>query len=128
MAHHGFEARMLVGVGNMFSSVMFFVIQGVVNWRSKKPSLINTSYFWDQNTGKFQWWLVVAIVSDSAMSVVGAYFMILSFKYALYAEMNQGVITTLFSFTSVFLSFFAWIIFREKINIYHIIGMAAMIG
>ena len=46
----------------------------------------------------------------------------------MYADLNQGIVSMLFSFTSVFLLIASYLIFHEKSNIYHITGMLCLIA
>lgn len=54
--------------------------------------------------------------------------LILGFEYALYANMSQGVITTLYSFTTVFLGVFGYFIFNEKLDGYQVVGIITLVG
>lgn len=53
--------------------------------------------------------------------------MLLTFSYALYSNLNQGVVSTLFAITSIYLAILFWIIYRQVMNIYDFIGMIALI-
>jgi drug/metabolite transporter (DMT)-like permease len=52
----------------------------------------------------------------------------LTFEYSLYAGINQGIISTMFAFNSVFLSIFGWLIFKEKANNIQITGMIMLVS
>lgn len=53
---------------------------------------------------------------------------IIAFRFALYGRLNQGIISSLFSMTSIYLATIAWLFFKEQIRIFHLIGMLFMIA
>ena len=90
------------------------------NWKN--------SGFRDPDTDKFRFKSVLAILLDAFIKVIAGYLVILSFKYALYANVNQGAISTIFSLSSVYVSVISWFLFDEKLNRFHITGMAFLIS
>jgi drug/metabolite transporter (DMT)-like permease len=52
---------------------------------------------------------------------------IFTFKYALYAGVNQGIITSLFALSSVYLAIAAYVLFNEKVTKAQTVGMFFMI-
>ena len=90
------------------------------NWKN--------SPFRDPDTDKFRWSPVWAVILDTIIKVSAGYFVIVSFKYAMYAGINQGVITTIFTLSAIYVALISWFMFNEKLNRFHIIGMLLLIG
>lgn len=53
---------------------------------------------------------------------------LLSLQYALYAQINQGIVTTLYSFTSIVMALIGRIVFKEAIRVHHLIGLILLIA
>jgi len=51
----------------------------------------------------------------------------MTFKYSILARVNQGVIQSLFSLTSVFLIIIGRIVFHERMRLIHYVGISMMI-
>lgn len=69
-----------------------------------------------------------------ALCALGGFFSFLSGVFSLYAineaqvaNINQGAITGIFYCSCIFASFFAFILFKEKLPIQHFIGIVFMI-
>ena len=90
------------------------------NWKN--------SSFRDPATDRFRWRSVFAVILDAIIKVTAGWLVIISFKYALYAGINQGVITTIFTLSAIYVAFISWFMFNEKLNKFHIIGMLLLIG
>ena len=54
--------------------------------------------------------------------------LIISFKFALYGKLNQGVISSLFSITSIYIAICSWILYKEALHFWHFIGMFFLIS
>ena len=90
------------------------------NWRN--------SSFRDPETDTFRWRSVFAVILDAIIKVTAGWLVIISFKYALYAGINQGVITTIFTLSAIYVAIISWFVFNEKLNKFHVIGMLLLIG
>ena len=67
------------------------------------------------------------MVLDGIITFLTGIIIIFAFKFALYGKLNQGVISSLFATTSIYLALAAWIFFGESLRINHFIGMLFMI-
>jgi len=85
------------------------------------------SGFRDPKTDDFRWKAVFAVLLDVVIKVLAGWLVIISFKYALYAGINQGAITTIFTLSSIYVAIISWFLFNEKLNKFHIIGMLLLI-
>ena len=86
------------------------------------------SGFIDSRTDTFRWKAVFAVLLDVFIKVTAGWMVIISFKYALYAGINQGAITTIFALSAIYVAIISWFLFDEKLNRFHILGMILLIG
>ncbi|CAI2368585.1 unnamed protein product [Moneuplotes crassus] len=140
ISHFGFYVRELTLFGGFNLALAIFIIRTIQQRRERSAYRIKDedsgnyyfsqqeSPFWDPDTEKFRWAAVLAILMDSVTKISGGLTAILSFKYALYAEINQGAITTVFSISSIFVAMISFFIFGEKLTKFHLIGMFLLIG
>jgi len=128
-SHFGFYTRELILLGGFIQAFVFLIGRFIYvkhttghfwNWEN--------SGFRDPKTDQFRWNAVFAVFLDAVIKVTAGYLVILSFKYALYAGINQGAITTLFSLSGIYVAIIGWFLFHEKLNRFHLIGMALLIG
>ena len=95
-----------------------------------------TGYFWnwensgfrDPETDQFRFTAVLAVILDAFIKVTAGWMVIVSFKYALYAGVNQGAITTIFALSGIYVAVISWFLFEEKLNKFHMIGMFLLFG
>jgi drug/metabolite transporter (DMT)-like permease len=129
ISHFGFYTRELILFGGFFQALIFligrfFYIKHTTghfwNWEN--------SGFRDPRTDTFRWKAVWAVLLDVVIKVVAGWLVIISFKYALYAGINQGVITTVFTLSSIYVAIMSWFLFDEKLNRFHIVGMLLLIA
>ena len=64
---------------------------------------------------------------DAFLCFAGGYFMILSFQVAILSGINQGIITSLFSLTTLFVAVACRFLFKEYLKLYHYIGIGLTI-
>lgn len=128
-SYHGMQTRLLFSTGGFFFNILYF---GYYCIKSK----VQKGYFYSwkdsdlksRTTDKPDYRAVVAVFLYGCLSFLTGYIFITALKFSIYAQINQGVMTSLFSLTSVFLAFSGKFIFHEKLKFYHIFGMAFMIG
>mmetsp|Transcript_22575 Transcript_22575/g.22406 ORF Transcript_22575/g.22406 Transcript_22575/m.22406 type:complete len:246 (+) Transcript_22575:382-1119(+) len=65
---------------------------------------------------------------DATIKILAGWGVIISFKYALYAQVNQGAITTIYNLSGIYVAMISWFVFNEKLNRFHLIGMFLLIG
>lgn len=66
------------------------------------------------------------ILLDSVVAILSVLFAVLTFKYCADADLNPGVITSLFALSSVFLLILAYFTFGEKMTKSHFLGITLM--
>lgn len=89
---------------------------------------------------------ILKTLLDSVILIAGEYLLILTFQHSLYAEINQGVISSLFILSAINTAIFTWFIigvrsrllpgqddafhffmYREQCNRYHFISLAILV-
>lgn len=85
----------------------------------------NNSLFRKQ---KWSFGLILIIVIDTTNTILASWAVIMTFKYAILSQTNQGVIQTLFSLSSVFLCIIGRIVFHERMRHFHYVGIILLIG
>lgn len=127
-AYQGFYARELTWFGNLFTSIFYMGFRiAYIKYTRGYYFKWNESPFRDIKTDGINWLAVWWQILDSVVYLFGGHLMILSFEHALYAGLNQGILTSLFSFTPILMAVAGFMIFREKLNIYHYSGITMMI-
>ena len=82
----------------------------------------------DAEAYEFDWsYLVFIIFLQALPSCGGLVFVAYSFKFALYADMNQGSIPSLFTLASIYVSIIFYFKFNEVISKPKILGILLMI-
>ncbi|CAI2373540.1 unnamed protein product [Moneuplotes crassus] len=120
----GFHARSMISIGNLIAGIGYFSVKTAyqrLNGEGQEDDVIEIREYRTHKGLK-----IAIIFVDALVSIGGGFLVVLTFEYAFYAGINQGIISTLFSFTSVFLSIFGWLLFDERINSVQIIGMISM--
>jgi drug/metabolite transporter (DMT)-like permease len=115
-------AREVSLIGGMFYSFVYFGIKIGKNYSNRKHSEIPLV-----DLTKISFSVILCLIFSGLLATASGYSVAYAFKYATCSGVNQGIISTFFSFTSVFASIAAWFVFNERISIYHMIGMGTML-
>ncbi|CAI2367431.1 unnamed protein product [Moneuplotes crassus] len=83
--------------------------------------------FRDQETDGIHWIKVFGTVVYTLINVIQGFLVVFTFQFATYANMNQGILTSLFSFSAIFSALLAYFIFQDRLRIWHGIGIVFMI-
>lgn len=128
-SHFGFYTRELILLGGFIQSFVFLIgrflyIKKTTGhwWKWENSS------FRHPRTGKFRFSAAWAVVMDATIKVLAGWLVIICFKYALYAGLNQGVITTIFTLSGIYVAIISWFMFNEKLDKFHITGMLLLIS
>ncbi|CAI2374271.1 unnamed protein product [Moneuplotes crassus] len=121
----GVRARVFLGIGNAIGSIIYFIVDRKTNEADGQGD--SFGYFYDEN-GKLRRSVVLIVITDVILLILGGFAIVFAFEYCLYADLNQGILTTMFSFGSVFTLILAYFIFNEKTKVYHLIGVALLIA
>lgn len=79
------------------------------------------------DTAKINWVYVAVVILDGIIAFFTGIMIVLAFRFALYGKVNQGVVSSLFSTTSIYLAIISWMFFKEALHIFHFISMVLMI-
>jgi drug/metabolite transporter (DMT)-like permease len=121
-SHKPILGRDLALIGGMIYSAIYFTVKIVRNYRNQKKDKPIIDWSWVTLP------TLVYLVISSLLAGASGYAVMFTFKYATCAGINHGIISTFFSFTSVFVAIFAWILFNEKISAYHAFGICTVIA
>lgn len=86
------------------------------------------SKFLKHNGKEINIYACLSVVIDALLTFAAGIAVLFSFQYCLYSGINQGVITALFSLSSLYLAIFAYYFFKQKITAFHIIGMICLVA
>ncbi|CAI2372023.1 unnamed protein product [Moneuplotes crassus] len=96
-------------------------IKGETYWSWQK------SNFRDIETGKFHWKNLTGVLLYSAIILCAGFSVYFTFSFALYADINQGILTSLFGMAAVYSAIFAYFLFGDRLKIYHVVGMGMIL-
>ena len=68
------------------------------------------------------------MISSAIGNFIGTYFVTLTFQTAIFAGVNQGVVSTLFVLSAVFCAILAYFLFNEKMDVSQYFGMVLLIA
>lgn len=93
-------------------------------------------YFWswpesryhDDITGGLNYTVILIEVTLGVILFVTGIAILLAFEYAYLSGVNQGVISTLFAITSIYLALIFWIFFKESMTIFDFVGMLMLVA
>ena len=88
--------------------------------RGTDPSPENYEFNWRN--------LNILVWTQSATSLAGLVFLAYAFKFALFADMNQGCIPSLLAVTTIYTAVLFYFVFNEVISCAHIIGVGMMVA
>ena len=114
VSFYGIYARLIYSTGGFIFSIGWLLIEMI---RSKQKK--GYFYSWKKSNlrakgGGIRWIVIWYIVLDAFINFFSALSFLLSLQFALYAQINQGIVTTLYSFTSIFMAIGGMIWFGEK--------------
>jgi drug/metabolite transporter (DMT)-like permease len=82
----------------------------------------------NSETGEFNYYYIVAVIIDSVAAFVSGILIIFTFRYALLSGLNQGVMTSMFSLTSIYVALISYWLWDEKLHIFHLYGMIFLVA
>jgi drug/metabolite transporter (DMT)-like permease len=127
-SYAGFVSQEIISVGTLIVGLMYFAFMLLQSkhkngyyWKWKK------SYYYNPHTNGVNW-LVIGIASFLALVFFFTGILILlTFEFALYGDLNQGIVSTLFSITSIYLAILFWVVYKQKMNLCDFAGMILLI-
>jgi len=66
---------------------------------------------------------VFIVLIDAAVNILIFWLTIMTFKSSILAQVNQGVVTSLFSLNSIFMAIIGTLLFKERMHFNHYLGI-----
>ncbi|CAI2373134.1 unnamed protein product [Moneuplotes crassus] len=129
-SHFGIYSREVVSVGALAFSAGYAIMQALYGLVCRNRSIRvedRSPGIYEVATGKINWIYCLCIMIDGVLTFFTGVLIILSFKLALYGNINQGLIAALFSLTSVYLAVYSWKFYGQDLNSFHFLGMLLMV-
>ena len=116
-------------MGLFLFSAVFWIVKLVLSKRSRGYvwKWSESNFYNRMHEGGLNWHYIFGIILDNAFMFFTLYFAELAFKYSQRAEMNLGVTTIFFSFTSTFVFILSYIFFHETMKWHQFTGLAIMV-
>ena len=109
----------------------FMICCFIKNYIQKRRiwSFYDNDWVWKNHDGTYYFWssAFFSIILSGVLNFSLASIIVVSFRTALYAGINQGVISSVFIVSALSTAILAYLILKEKMNISHYIGMALLI-
>ena len=126
-SYYGIKTRVLFSSGALLFNICYFLCLGIKTKAEKKHF-----YAWKESDFKnvgddgIRWGAILVVLLDTCANVVGGISVIFSMRAAIVSQINQGVMSSLYSLTSVLMAFVGVCMFNEKLKIYHWVGVGLM--
>ena len=78
------------------------------------------SNFRNPETNGFYWQNLFGLILYSAINISSGFAVVFCFQFAIYGDINQGILTSLFGLSSIFSAVLAYFIFGEKLKLTHV--------
>ena len=124
----GALSREVMENGSLVFAVIFIIFaylrslyQGTTFWSWEKSNFRNPS------TGGFYWINLFGAVIYALINCVAGFLVVFTFQFAIYGNINQGILTSLFGLSSIFSAVIAYFVYSEKLKIYHVSFMKIII-
>ena len=123
----GFIALYAANVGNLVFAVIYYLYYALVR-------LYKNEHIWTWKESNYRHpegglnnFNILMLALYTLANIVAYTLVVFWFKFALTAEINQGIITSIFGLVSFFSAVGAYIVFKEKLKRSYLIGMIFMI-
>ncbi|CAI2371812.1 unnamed protein product [Moneuplotes crassus] len=120
----GYLATCIQGNGALLVIVISTVCSVLASVIKKKQIWTwEDSNFRNNQTGGFHWKNLAGILIYCLVVILTALCINLTFRFALYADINQGILTSIFGVSALISAVLAYFLFGDKLKNYHIFGM-----
>ena len=115
-AKYGFIANGVLGPGTLIAAIIAKLIMEISYYCKHKTWFKKEGSAWKNKEGKWSAFNVIAVVANGLTNFLYTVCMTFAWKFAKMGGLNQGVVSTLLSFSSVFNIFlFCWL-FKERVE------------
>ena len=125
-SHNISSTREYSYVGILMFTLLYMIYVRLTS-TSSEPFKIKHSLFFDKLTNRVNFYVVGGVVLSTTFQICSGYSVLFAMEYSYCADINKGVITTFFAFTSVLMAAYSWFVFNEKLSSYNIFGILCMI-
>mmetsp|Transcript_20274 Transcript_20274/g.17954 ORF Transcript_20274/g.17954 Transcript_20274/m.17954 type:complete len:347 (+) Transcript_20274:21-1061(+) len=129
LADLGYLARCISGIGMMIPALVYYSKEWFLSYRNGESYFtFKKSVFINKHTDTFGWFILLGVLLSITSTFLGGVSVIYSFKFALEASTNQGVISSIFGLTPFVVAVLFYFVFKEYLKISHIVGMLFIIA
>ena len=121
--HYGIPPVLIYGLGALLFNVVYFIYAYIKMKHEGGEFKMRKTAFFDQDTGHFNCGIIIVILFDTITQGLSRFFMVWTFQAAIYASLNQGVVSSFFGLTAPFLAVLGVVIFKERMKFYHYFGV-----
>lgn len=125
VSHSPQMAREFILATNLIYGIGYFGYKIFAQNFSSRENSNTENYKLSDSTGNVR--QIASILLSSFLCWIGGYFTLYAFKYSTWAGINHGIISTCFSFTTIFTSISTWMKTGEKLSKFHITGISVML-
>lgn len=123
---YGLDGSGVLGPGAFIVFLLMKVVRELI-FRKKTGSWVKTkNSSWVKEDGKVRWSSLIPLLCNMGVNIGYTIVMTFAWNFAEQANLNQGVISSLLSFASVFNVVVFYFVFGEKVSKLHLIGVAFM--
>ena len=113
-------------IGTFIFTISYLLVIKVLSSKDHWFNVEN-SIFYDKNKKQINNFVIGGVILSTILQISSGYWVLFAMEYSQWADINKGVITTFFSFTSVLMAIYSWFMFNEKLSEYNIFGIIWMI-
>lgn len=117
----GVLAREATEGGTLIYFIVFYTVGFVkAKYNNKTFWRWKDSNFRNPRTNGFHWLNFIGLCVYSINTILAGFAVVFTFKFAMLADMNQGILTTLFGLAAIFSSIIAYFIFGDRLKVSHV--------
>jgi len=125
-SEYGLAGSGVLGPGAGVAFLLVKIIREVVYWCKHKSWVKPNKSSWVTDESKFRWSSLIPLLCNMGVNIGYTIVMSFAWNFAEQANLNQGVISSLLSFASVFNCVVFYYVFGEKVSKLHLIGVFFM--
>ena len=112
----------------IFIFTIFYMVYSKIYEAVEHSDRPKKSILYDESTNSVNFMILGGILLSTTFQICSGYSVLFAMEYSQWANINKGVITTFFAFTSVLMAIYSWFMFNEKLSGYNIFGILWMIA
>lgn len=117
----GILAREATEQGSLLYAIIYFSAMHYQHFKNgKNYGSWEHSNFRNSETGGFHWFNFFGVIWYIINLILSGVLVIFAYKYAILADINQGILSTLFALAALFSAIIAYFVFGEKLKLVHV--------